>query len=499
MKKLFVTMEHRPIFLWLAALIVSSLFLLFASVYTTPLNDYYGYDSAYYLLIGKGICQGKIPYLDLYDQKGPLVFYLNALGYWITGSRGGVWMLQVLFMTFTVMFLYRTFRLFVGFGRAWLLIVLFFFLYCGTAREGDLVEEWSLVFSALPMYLSLRFLTTGHPLRKHPLKYSFAYGICLGAHLMNRATNAALVCGLILSFTFLMLREKEYTALMKNALSVLMGTGLFLLPWILYLRSVGALGEFFYAAYIHNYHYAANGTAAKNLSDWAEIFLKNLMVPVSAWIVVKLVPGEKISLRVAAPAVCMGVIGMWTMTMGFGLKNYFMNIIPVLLLDVCLGMLLIPENGSHSRRKSILATAALCLVCVLPYTPEAVRHAGRILYYDVTGYSRWEKLKMDGSYISSLIGEDRESVWGFDIFPREYLYADVLPCFRHFATQSWMAEAEPQISDEIREMLRSSPPKWVMLAVESRELLDTDLQEIYGYEYLGESPSGAKLLYRHSG
>ena len=83
MKKLFVTMEHRPIFLWLAALIVSSLFLLFASVYTTPLNDYYGYDSAYYLLIGKGICQGKIPYLDLYDQKGPLVFYLNALGYWI--------------------------------------------------------------------------------------------------------------------------------------------------------------------------------------------------------------------------------------------------------------------------------------------------------------------------------------------------------------------------------------------------------------------------------
>lgn len=64
-------------------------FLLFASPYTTPLNPYYGYDSAVFMVLGKGVAAGKLPYLDLYDNKGPMIFYINALGYLLGGPDGG--------------------------------------------------------------------------------------------------------------------------------------------------------------------------------------------------------------------------------------------------------------------------------------------------------------------------------------------------------------------------------------------------------------------------
>ena len=98
LKKAISRIDQNWFFLLIVSAAVSAVFLLFASPYTTPLNRYYGYDSAFFLLIGKGIRHGMLPYLDLYDQKGPMIFYINALGYLLTDSRLGVFLLQVVFV-----------------------------------------------------------------------------------------------------------------------------------------------------------------------------------------------------------------------------------------------------------------------------------------------------------------------------------------------------------------------------------------------------------------
>lgn len=55
--------------------IVSSIiFLLLFSPYTTPLNPYYGYDDNIFMIIGQGINKGYVPYKDLFDHKGPILF-----------------------------------------------------------------------------------------------------------------------------------------------------------------------------------------------------------------------------------------------------------------------------------------------------------------------------------------------------------------------------------------------------------------------------------------
>ena len=86
MKKLGKYLDERSLPRLGLLLCFSAVFMLFASPYTTPLNAYYGYDSAVFMSFGKGITHGLRLYLDLYDNKGPMIFYFNALGYLLGGS-----------------------------------------------------------------------------------------------------------------------------------------------------------------------------------------------------------------------------------------------------------------------------------------------------------------------------------------------------------------------------------------------------------------------------
>ena len=150
--------------LWHRALVLlalSAAVITVFSVYTTPISPYYGNDSAFFLLMGKGVTQGKIPYLDLYDQKGPMIFYVNALGYLLTGDRYGIFLMQIVNLTAACLIVYRLARFWLRSGASLAVVAAYLFVYVGTVQDGNMTEEWSQLFLLLPMYLSLRFLKSG--------------------------------------------------------------------------------------------------------------------------------------------------------------------------------------------------------------------------------------------------------------------------------------------------------------------------------------------------
>ena len=180
--------------LWHRALVLlalSAAVITVFSVYTTPISPYYGNDSAFFLLMGKGVTQGKIPYLDLYDQKGPMIFYVNALGYLLTGDRYGIFLMQIVNLTAACLIVYRLARFWLRSGASLAVVAAYLFVYVGTVQDGNMTEEWSQLFLLLPLYLSLRFLKSGASVSEHPKWYSFVYGVCFGVLLMFRVTNAA--------------------------------------------------------------------------------------------------------------------------------------------------------------------------------------------------------------------------------------------------------------------------------------------------------------------
>jgi hypothetical protein len=71
------------------------------------------YDLNIYYLIGQGWFAGRIPYLELTDLKGPLVFLLHGAGASLTpGSFLGSCLLESLLLGVGVLFAYRSVRLF---------------------------------------------------------------------------------------------------------------------------------------------------------------------------------------------------------------------------------------------------------------------------------------------------------------------------------------------------------------------------------------------------
>src|SRR5688572_5278945 len=61
-------------------------------------------DQGVYLYIGEQILDGKIPYQDVWDHKGPLIYYINVLGLLIEDSVIGIWILEIIFLSCTALF-----------------------------------------------------------------------------------------------------------------------------------------------------------------------------------------------------------------------------------------------------------------------------------------------------------------------------------------------------------------------------------------------------------
>ena len=136
-----------------AALILASImFVYFFSTSTSPRYVSFGDDSAIFQAVGAGWAQGYLPYVDLFENKGPLIFLIDALG-WTIAPRVGVMLLQIPTMYLSMLFMWRTLGLYLS-GKARLaamaLTLIYYALYY---LDGNRTEEWSMPFLAAAMYL----------------------------------------------------------------------------------------------------------------------------------------------------------------------------------------------------------------------------------------------------------------------------------------------------------------------------------------------------------
>lgn len=99
------------------AYILICLCVFFLTVICSPYSPIYHYcfkeDEICYKIMAKGLLDGKMPYRDLFDHKGPLTYFIYALGYIFTRNTDTV--LMLLFSVINVatyITAYKTLRLF---------------------------------------------------------------------------------------------------------------------------------------------------------------------------------------------------------------------------------------------------------------------------------------------------------------------------------------------------------------------------------------------------
>ncbi len=146
----------KPIFLFIGGLLVLTSALILFPTSPIPASRILWDDSSIFRYGGASILQGKLIYVDFWDQKPPLIFYINALGLLIGGNSFiGVWALELIFLALTGWLAFSTLRIY--FGR----LAAIFTTFCGLInivfilQRGNLTEQYALLFIWAGLFLYL--------------------------------------------------------------------------------------------------------------------------------------------------------------------------------------------------------------------------------------------------------------------------------------------------------------------------------------------------------
>lgn len=145
-----------------SVLVVLLALLAVAIVMAPGLNaDLPGRDAGVFLYIGNQILEGEIPYRDIWDHKGPLIYYVNAVGVALSpGRETGIWLLEATALLASGMGLYWLLKRVFG-GLAAAVAVAIFFAGLGyTLSPGNYTEEFSLPLQVAALWLFVKAEST---------------------------------------------------------------------------------------------------------------------------------------------------------------------------------------------------------------------------------------------------------------------------------------------------------------------------------------------------
>lgn len=192
----------KPLLYWTLtlAILIGVMFLI--SLGTSPVYPHnFSYDSAFFRFIGKEILKGKVPYRDVWDHKGPVLYFLQALGALGGTTNKGtniLFLMQLLSISVSTYFQYKIYCLFEDDSRSFTKFMMYLISLCSvfsiTIESGNLSEEWCLPMTCCSLYLLTKFSVNAKNDGKHPRAYAFIHGIMIGLMMLIRANNAFPVC-----------------------------------------------------------------------------------------------------------------------------------------------------------------------------------------------------------------------------------------------------------------------------------------------------------------
>ena len=240
----------------------------------------FGGDASIYLYIGKGILEGEIPYLDRWDNKGPLFYVLNAVGFLIH-ETWGIWVVQGLFLLAASAFACLVLRKDFGTLPAFCALALFLVFYRRFAPPGNFTEQYALLFQFSALYLFLRSQAETDDASSHVRFALLHLGIgALGAATFLIRPNLV-VLWLVIGLYWLVPKG----ASMRKLAWAVFGGGSVLLLVAAYFTAVGAMAALWSAVF--NYNFAQSVvTIQERMSVLihlaSEMFPVSLVV-ISAW------------------------------------------------------------------------------------------------------------------------------------------------------------------------------------------------------------------------
>jgi len=209
-------------------------------------------DSGVFLYTGWRVLNNEVPYLQIWDHKPPVIYYLDAFGLWLSpDSTWGVWVIEMASLSLAAVIGYNIFRRVYGLYAA--LVISFIWILTGffLLAGGNLTTEYILPFQFFLLWVFFSAETNG--------KYGWrGYSIGVASALLfftrQNAIAIPLAIGVFLFFDRVI--RKNFRKLIADIAPILIG-GLTVTMLILgYFAIKGAISSFWDIAFLYNFAYA---------------------------------------------------------------------------------------------------------------------------------------------------------------------------------------------------------------------------------------------------
>jgi 4-amino-4-deoxy-L-arabinose transferase-like glycosyltransferase len=219
-------------------------------------------DDGLYLYIGQQLLRGAAPYRDVFDNKGPLLYLVNAFGLVLGGgSFWGVYALEYVLLSVAAALAYLVLKVRVGRLVA-LLALLFFVLEIAHVVAGDHEEEYEVVAQCLALFVLFR-----RPAIEPRLRWWFVIGVLGGGAFLLKPTGVGFWIALLIAAALVCVQRGEWRTWLPRVGAAAGGAAVAAAACLAYLSAVGALHPFFADYFGFNFMYSGQSDAADRLSS----------------------------------------------------------------------------------------------------------------------------------------------------------------------------------------------------------------------------------------
>ncbi|MCR5686957.1 MAG: hypothetical protein K6G58_02945 [Lachnospiraceae bacterium] len=479
---------RQKIMEYTALFFVSTIHLLLFSLWTSPFYRlWYGCDASFFTLVGRGILNGRIPYRDFFDLKGPYFFFIQAAGQLMAHDRLGAFLIQIPFAFASVILIYEICLLFISKKKALFVLAVYLWGNITTLWGGNTLEEFALPLSLACLYAILYVVRQKGSFNDVPFMTVAVLGLCLGVDVFSKISVSAPILGIAAAVLFGNLASRSIGKFFRNMLALLLGLLAAAGPVILYFGLNGALSDMIFCVFSLGF---SRGT------DYYETFGITWELKLSGCVfafVFAILHRDRMKKEVSILIMAMSAATWLLLHLGTPYYYYFTTVYPALLLALIMFLkvydpIILFENWKQA------VVIALFFIYLCYYVPSGLDTVRTVIYdRDSEAALDYQRNATD---IGALIPEcDRDSVFSFMIDMQMFEANDIIPCCRYVVNLPYFIELYPDALTDILGMLEDSPPKWLIIGDDFQE----NLPEIYDsvnakYDCIYENPAGRLFL-----
>ena len=208
-------------------------------------------DANAFFTMGKSMMNGVVPYRDLFEQKGPLLYLIYGIGYLLSNySFHGVFVLEVLSFTIFLYYAHKTISMFLEEKYSFLMLPFVAFIVTTTYAfaQGGSCEEFCLPFFAVSLYYFIKHFRESQLTDKE----IYINGVIAGCVLLMKFTMLGFWIGFGLFIFIDLLKRENIKKAFMFCLKFLIGMFIPFALALLYLLITGGIKDFFEDYFIIN-------------------------------------------------------------------------------------------------------------------------------------------------------------------------------------------------------------------------------------------------------